>query len=282
MELGINLDHLCKDRDGITVTELADKAAYCRELGFTALDWVTDVNRPDWEDRAKAFRAEADTRGVVIHQSHAPFNRYIKAPMDQFDEEMKRTIRAAAILGAKYIVIHGDEYRMAPGEVYDSRKIHEWTYDFLAPYVELARKCGIGVALEDLFEENGNDAPRSRHCSTTEELIWLIERFGEGVSCCWDFGHGRLAFGDDGAFEAFKTLFPHITCAHVHDNYYGKDLHLPPFFGDLDWEKYIRYMKENGYGGNLTYELGYGHKTGTVMHEFLLFVKKIGDQLLVM
>jgi len=282
MKLGINLDHLVKDRGGITVEELVDKAVYCRDLGFTSLDWVTDVNRPDWEDRAKAFREAADARGIVVHQSHAPFNRYRKAPMDEFAVEMDRTIRAAAILGAKYIVIHGDEYRMAPGEVYDSKRVHEWVYDFLVPYVELARSLGIGVALENLFEDDGNDAPRSRHCSTVEELLMLIERFGEGVSCCWDFGHGRLSFGDDGAFESFKVLFPHITCTHVHDNYYGKDLHLPPFLGDLEWEKYIRFMKENGYAGNFTYELGYGHKEGPIMHEFLLFVKKIGDHLLAM
>ena len=89
----------------------------------------------------------------------------------------------------------------------------------------------------------------------------------------------EVAFGPEGAFDAFKELFPHISCTHVHDNYYNKDLHLLPYQGNLEWTAHMRYMKENGYRGNFTYEFVYGNMPPMILHEYLLFAKKIADHL---
>jgi sugar phosphate isomerase/epimerase len=280
MELGINLNYVCKGIPNITLEQTVEKAVYCRELGFTSLDYLTNLSGDDWRDRAKRFRALMEENGVYTHQSHAPFNRYNKArSIEEFKPYVARAIEAAGILGSKYIVLHADEYRLAEGELYDSKTVHEWTYEYLAPFVELADRCGVEIAIEDLFEEAGNKKPRSRHCSTTEELLALINRFDQKISCCWDFGHGEVAFGADGSLEAFKEMFPHISCTHVHDNYYNKDLHLLPYQGNLDWNAHMRYMKENGYKGNFTYEFVYGNMPPVILHEYLLLAKKIADHL---
>lgn len=282
MELGINLNYVLKGMKNPSVEEIVDKAAYCYDLGFTSLDYLTGISpNLDHLGIAKRFRERMEARGMCIHQSHAPFNRYNKErTIEEFKPLVARAIESAGALGSKYIVIHADEYRLAAGEEYDSKRVQDWTYEYLAPFVELADKCGVGIAIEDLFEEAGKGKPRSRHCSTVEEILGLIERFGDGVlTCCWDFGHAEVAYGAEGAFEAFKAVFPHVSCTHVHDNYYNKDLHLLPFQGNLDWKAHMQYMRENGYKGNFTYEFVYGNMPPVLLHEYLLFAKKIGDHL---
>lgn len=280
MELGLNLNYICRDAGDCDLFEIVGKAKYCYDLGYTSLDFLTNYWRSDYTDRARAFRELMDDAGLSIHQSHAPFNRYNKErSIEEFKPYVSRAIETAGILGAKYIVIHADEYRLGAGEEYDSAKVADWTYEYLAPFVEQAEKCGVGIALEDLFEEAGKNKPRSRHCSTVEELVGMIERFGDTVSCCWDFGHAEVAYGAEGAFDAFKAAFPYITCTHVHDNYYNKDLHLLPYQGNLDWTAHMRYLKENGYKGNFTYEFVYGKMPENILHEYLLFAKKIADHL---
>ena len=112
------------------------------------------------------MRELLDEKGLAIHQSHAPFFRYNKnITIEEFKPMISRSIEVAGILGSKYIVMHADEYRLAEGELYDSKKVHDWTYDYLAPFVEEAKKHGVAIALEDLFEEGGSKKPRSRHCS---------------------------------------------------------------------------------------------------------------------
>lgn len=281
MEVGINLNYICRDDGKVPLETIIEKAKYCRGLGFTSLDFLTNYWGESYIERAHKFRELMNEAGLSIHQSHAPFNRYNKArSVDEFKPYVSRAIETAGILGAKYIVVHADEYRLAEGEEYDTKTVHDWTYEYLAPFVEQAEKCGVEIAIEDLFEEKGNKAPRSRHCSTVEELIALIERFDKRVSCCWDFGHGHVAFGTENVFEEFKKVFPYISCTHVHDNYYNKDLHLLPYFGNIDWTAHIRYMKENGYKGNFTYEFVYGNMPAPILHEYLIFAKKIADYLL--
>ena len=280
MELGINLNYVCRDDGKIPLETVVEKAKYCYDLGYTSFDFLPYYMGENYMDRAKEFRARMDEAGLSVHQSHAPFNRYNKArSVEEFKPMVARAIETAGIVGAKYIVVHADEYRLREGEEYDTKTVHDWTYDYLAPFVDLAEKCGVEIAIEDLFEEKGNKAPRSRHCSTVEELIALIERFDKKISCCWDFGHGQVSFGKDRVFEEFKKACPYISCTHVHDNYYNKDLHLLPYFGDIDWTAHLQYMKENGYRGNFTYEFVYGKMPAPILHEYLLFAKKVADHL---
>ncbi len=66
----------------------------------------------------------------------------------------------------------------------------------------------------------------------------------------------------------------------VHDNYADMDLHIPPTFGNIDWKPFVRYMKENGYKGNLSFELHRVNMPDSLKHEYFVLVSKIGDYLL--
>ena len=60
-----------------------------------------------------------------------------------------------------------------------------------------------------------------------------------------------------------------IVCTHIHDNYYKKDLHLPPFMGEANWELLMKTLKEVGYQGNLTFELGYSTLENRLLASFM-------------
>ena len=100
-----------------------------------------------------------------------------------------------------------------------------------------------------------DDAIDALFVTVKDELIALIDRFDHPlVTCCWDSGHARLAFTRAGMPDAMRALGSRITCTHIHDNYYNRDLHVLPFQGDIDWREQMATLKEIGYKGDLSFE----------------------------
>lgn len=245
-------------------------ALLCKKGGFSLIDcspaFLTDE---DWLEKAKVLSEELKRGGITVEQSHAPFNRYSREPDDVFKEKLRRSFLTAAELGAKRIVIHADEY-VCEKENYDSETACRFTYEFFAPFVELAQKCGIGVAVENLFEDEPGKG-RNRCTSTVEEILRILELFNTpDVTCCWDFGHAAVAFGEN-MLKELKKIGEHVTCTHVHDNYKSEDTHLPIFLGKTDWNAHMDYLKKIGYKGAFTYEFVYGCIPECVIEDFLKF-----------
>lgn len=279
MELGINPDYARKQRGNPQGRSFEAALRLCRDAGFTQLDYLSGLG-DDWETLAQQRREETDRLGLVVHQSHCPFFRYQKDGAGRFAEVAPRAVRAAAILGAQFLVVHADEYRVT--DRFDEKEILNATYDYLAPIVDLAKQCGIRLAVENLFEDGSGTQVngRSRYTSTVEEVLAVIDRFSDpAVGCCWDFGHARCTYGDQ-QLAALQQIGPHLFCTHVHDNYYGKDLHLPPFFGGIDWEAHLRYLHDSAYPGNFTYEFVYGSIPDALLPTYLDVAYRTGQYLL--
>ena len=138
------------------------------------------------------------------------------------------------------------------------------------------------VAIENLFEDGCGNAVdgKSRFTSRVEEVIAVIERFNDPeVCCCWDFGHAACSFGHKDMLEYLKPAGKYVECTHVHDNFYGKDLHLVPFLGGVPWESHMQYLKEIGYSGNLSFELGYSGIPEHMMPDWLKHTYTVGQYL---
>lgn len=280
MRLGINFDYILKQ------TKATDEAGYraaaklCVDSGFRVVDFSPKVNTDQWEESTHLFRKIFDETGIEVIQSHAPMNRYGAYPAEIFPELTRRCIQGAHILGAKHIAFHADEYITT--DRYDPKEILDFTYDYLAPSVELAKKLSVGVAVENVFDDGRGTLidGKCRFTSRVEELLSVIQRFNDpAVTCCWDFGHGKVAYGEN-AISAFRQILPYLTCTHVHDNYYSIDMHLLPFLGDSDWKTYMQTLKDCGYAGDFTYEFVYGKIPEPLFPDFLAMAKKTGDYLL--
>lgn len=280
MKQGINPGYVQYQRKKEEKRDFSDTLALCRTCGFTELDYLSPLKDENFRDTAHLHRELLNRAGMKVHQSHCPFFRYQENGIRLFPEFAERAVEAASILGAQYLVIHADEYRPADG--FNSGEVLAKNYELLAPIVELCLKRNLSPAFENLFEDHfkAADGERSRFCSEPEEVVALIEKFHDpAVGACLDFGHAQCSSGEQ--YGKVLDLFEqHLFCTHVHDNYYRKDLHLPAFFGTIDWEMVMSRLKTSGYSGNFTWELVYGRFPDALLPEYLKFVHKTGEYLL--
>ena len=270
MELCFNLEYLSKD------IGISQAAKTVKEAGFHLLDYTPDVTQ-NWRGDLGQTQSCFERNGLSVYQCHAPFNRYHQyGSAENHKKLVDESLSAAIELSASYLVLHGDEFDF-DRLVYSPEAALRFNYEYFAPVVERAEKHGVGIAFENVFEDDMN-VPRN--CSKTEDLNALIEKFHcDAVCCCWDFGHGAVSYQEKQS-EAIEKMGNKIRCTHVHDNYLNADLHLVPYLGKIDWVSCVNALKLGGLPEVFSFELVYGHVPATAAAEFMGFLHRIGQRLL--
>lgn len=278
---GINPDYVQRRRNGAPNRSFAETVRLCHDAGFCDLDHLSDISGDDFEAAAAQDRQDCDAAGVRVHQSHCPFYRYKPDGPALFARMAPRAARAAAILGARYFVIHADEWP-AWDQPYSIRQSLNKNYDIVAPVVETCLQLGVIPAFENLFDDpcRPDDHGRTRYCSQSEELLTLIGRFKDPrIGICLDTGHAYCAQKEH-ALGMVRALAPYVTCTHVHDNNSRDDLHLPGCLGSLDLETVWQILQKAGYSGIFTWEMVYGRWPDELLPDFLQLLHKTGEYLL--
>ena len=54
--------------------------------------------------------------------------------------------------------------------------------------------------------------------------------------------------------ETMQTLGERIVAFHIHDNDGVDDLHLAPYMGVLDWNRFVEGLRDIGYDQTLSFE----------------------------
>ena len=263
MELSVNLGYARKMRGTEQKRAIKDAAQMVKAAGFNYVDAGVAglVQEDNWQEIFKQAKFDIESAGLKINQTHAPFNfTYFTA--DEYKELMKRSFEASHILGAEHIIIHADNY-LPDEKGFNPDNALKEICEFYAPNVEYAKKVGLKVAVENLFEGKPIDtyvtSERTRYTSSVEEQLAVIEYFNDPiVTACWDFGHGQVSYRYN-YMEGFKKIGKYLTSTHVHDNIWGFDLHNIPFHGDIPWEDVMAFMKEINYNGKFTMEMVYGN-----------------------
>ena len=152
MKLSINLGYVLHRRDG-GKRSLEEGLKLCRDAGFRHLDYLTPVGVEDFEDQAYKAKELLDSLGMTVYQTHCPFFRYQENGIELFAERSIRAVKASAILGAKHMVVHADEWP-PKGEPYSIHKALKNNYELVAPVVEECLKHDVHPAFENLFDEN--------------------------------------------------------------------------------------------------------------------------------
>ena len=263
-----------------------DAVKICKNCGFDNIDFGLTSASPEenlilrtrYTDEAKRVREYCDSIGVSIIQTHAryDFNRVGK---EEFISEMIKTVEVSKILGADNVVVHADtyydkEFRFEYNEVLNT------IYDIYAPMVEAAKKHGVKIAMETLFEDRAPKGKRARFTSYVNELDDIVSKFGDPiVGICWDFGHARVSHGDE-QFEEMRKVGDKIIATHVHDNHWSADMHLLPFEGDTDWNEGMKTLRKIGYSGALTFEMVYGCIPDELIPDYAAWCRKVGEYLI--
>jgi len=206
-------------------------------VGYDTLDMGFDYHKaPDspfmsdnFENWIYDLRNEAEKLGVQYLHSHASVSA------DGTEERIERDLRAASLLGAKYIVMHPMDARDLPYEEFLKKNI-----ELTLPIVEKAEKHGIIVL--------------SENCGRSIlEISELVAEIGSPwFGWCYDTGHAHLRQ------HPLDYMFQ-VKCVplslHVQDNEgTGWDSHLMPGDGTLDWGQFLRNLKAIGYQGDMVME----------------------------
>lgn len=238
----------------------------CKEYGYDAYDMsffrmFTDeqndpMNKPDYREYAKHLRAVADEVGIVCNQAHAPFGSSTGDPADdkkRFDA-IVRSIEAAAILGAKTIVVHPKQHLSYMTE---KKALWDMNIEFYRALAPFAKQFGIKIALENMWQYNhAGGRIVDSVCSRPEEFKAYLDELNDDCFCaCLDIGHAALTDEDLPTF--IRTLgHDYLLALHVHDVDYKDDNHTLPYTQKIKWDEVTLALSEIDYQGDLTFEAG--------------------------
>jgi len=144
-------------------------------------------------------------------------------------DRMNQVLDLAEIVRPKAIVVHGgyDKWRFDGNmEMWLKNSLEIWPV-----IVRRAGKVGTVLAMENVFDNN------------PEPIKRLLDAMGSPYfGHCFDVGHFRL-FSNISMGEWFEQLGKRMVEVHIHDNHGGRDEHLPPGEGDIDFPIFFKLLK---------------------------------------
>lgn len=260
MELSTSTN-ICAFGPGMTRYPVENSIRDCAEAGYRVLDinFCMAMN-PDspmrgdgWEDYVRSIGRLAGECGIRFSQSHLPYydvgGEKDPGRIGTMETLITRSIRASAMLGARWAVTHP----FTPSEAGNAPL--EKNLEYFYPKVRLAAEGGIGIALENDFGIADNKGTPV-YCADPGELCSLVDAFADAahVGACYDFGHANLAA--PGRHRAdLNLLGSRVKVLHVQDNHGERDEHLLPFFGSIDWRNAMAGLADIRFPGELTFEI---------------------------
>jgi len=227
-------------------TELLGQIA---ESGFEAVEIFATRGHFDYttKQEVQAMASALSEHGLALASLHAPTSRDLSATREggtplsitevervrrvEAMDELKRVIDVAEDLPYSRLILHMG----GPRETADPRK-RDAAFSSLEHLVLHAHHCGVAIAVENTTSEMGDPA----YLRTFVDETRLT-----GLRFNFDIGHAHVADGPETERieKAFAPLRELVISAHLHDNHGGKDEHLPPYDGTIDWESAVKTMK---------------------------------------
>lgn len=195
----------------------------------------------DWPDVKKS----AEKYGRTLWSLHLPFSDRadpsspdpeVRAYTLETDRELMYRAREA---GVKTVVIHPSAE--LKGEFVRSER-KKYSKEFLGEFAELAEKCGVTVAVENL--------PRQCLCNTGAETREIITSH-PGLRMCFDVNH--LLGESHRDFFAQTSKLLHTV--HISDYDFINERHWLPGEGKIDWAELIGMLEAADYRGPFMYEV---------------------------
>ncbi len=205
----------------------------------------------------RPYKEAAEKYGVAFSQAHAPFPSWVKdkpVTNDHMIYILEKCLMVCGYIGCPYLIVHPffQSYEdTLPAE--EEFEINIRQYSRLIP---AAKKYGVTVCLENMFTANRRKV-YAAICQNPDDVNRYIDTLNEiaGEKCfafCLDTGHALLVGSD--IYGVIKKIGHRIETLHIHDNDGWDDQHLAPYMGRLDWNRFIKGLKEIGYSHTLSFE----------------------------
>ena len=212
---------------------------------------------PHWPDFARASSQEQmakviDEVGIEVNSIHTPFFRDYESAkagkwfsisdknQDNRKESTEKIIEALML--AQHCPFKAAVVHVGASSETEDANTWERMYYSLEEIIPEAKKLGVSIALENIT----NDFSRGHRIAN-----FIAEAKLENLGCCYDSGHATIYHRTVAEFE---EMAPHLLTTHIHDCSDGKDNHLLPFQGELDWNALAKAWARSPYLGDLIIE----------------------------
>lgn len=252
----------------------SEAVVFLKERGFDAIDFaINNILGDDdgWRDEVPLIKATLEMTGMIAVSGHLPFRTDENMPLH---DKLLRAIDFAGEMGLKRAVLHPVGSRTAPDTEEARQRWFEKNVEYYNTYIPYAKAVGLTLVTENMRDPLVAEG-KHRYASNAEELIQLADTLG--LEVCWDFGHANEAGLDQ--YAELKKLGSRLTMVHINDNWGTHDEHIPPFYGQVDWDGAMRGLKEIGYSNPLNFELKFKKLPIEIFPEAAL-VRRIGELLL--
>lgn len=268
-------------------------AMYCK-AGYDALDYslfaMQEKSHPLLEDDgsyAKQIRRTAEANGLTITMTHSPFAfPGMWHDMDAFYgyivPRIQKSVKAAALLGAKAVVVHPLPHCLTV-QMGEPERMRAMTIDFFKSLKPFAEAYGVKIAVENVWRyDKKRQCCTNDGCSSAAEMLSYLEELdSDCYTACLDVGHCGL-IGEE-AQDVIRTLGgQRITALHIQDNDYIHDQHTLPGMGKMNWDEVMKALADISYSGEFTFEAD-GFLTGydnDFVGEAVSFMVRVGRMLL--
>ena len=232
-----------------------------KSFGFDCYDFkMSGTEQPPYtlddrgfEDYLKREKSLAQEAGITINQTHGPWRYPVfdATPEDRAErlEKMTRSIHGAAILEAKYWVVHP----LMPFGIKDLQTecFHEsrdLNLEFMYKLLQVGKREGVVICLENMpYVDLALSSP-----SSIAEFVKEMD--DPHFAMCLDTGHANKSKDWLTPADTVRKYADIVKVLHVHDNRGSRDEHLLPFFGTVDWQDFSSALHETGFDGVFSLE----------------------------
>ncbi len=257
MKIGIQASTLEKSGYGRwgedTYKKLKEHGYSCSDFGMSNTESVLYTASREESDAILLHEKKlAEDAGIEISQVHGPWRWPPRdlTPEDRAErmEKMKRSIRMTSVLGCKNWVIHPlMPFGIEDLESGDAEKTWEINVPFMRELLSIAKEYDITICFENM-------PMRKFSIATPADILRFVREMNDDhFKVCLDTGHVTVFDGLSLA-DSVYLLKDEIRTLHVHDNKYGFDMHLMPFFGNTEWYSFGKALKDIGFDGSFSLE----------------------------
>lgn len=207
------------------------------------------------------WKEAAEKYGLDNYQAHAIMPCYIPEEVcaganDRIIEILKNTVRGCNHIGCRNLVVHpffGDYFHQMD-------KKTEWKFNIeqYSKLIPVAKEYGVKILLENMFTAFKRRIYAAICSDITEACNYIDTLNGiagtKQFGFCLDTGH-LLLVGVD-IKNAMIQLGDRIEAFHMHDNDGRDDLHVSPYMGVLDWDRFIEGLKAIKFDKTISFEAG--------------------------
>ncbi|MBQ3078760.1 MAG: sugar phosphate isomerase/epimerase [Clostridia bacterium] len=218
---------------------------------------VFDAPHEERMERVRVLKETADKYGISFYQAHAPFPSYVKDDCNMNEyliEVLEKCIEACGYLQCRYLIIHP----MFLGYDNQMDKDAEWDVNIerYSRLIPALKKYDVIACLENMFTGHRKKIYEAICSDFNEAAAYIDELNGiageKRFAFCFDTGHALL-LGKD-IYNSLLQVGERIETFHIHDNDGIDDQHIAPYTGRLDWDRFIKGVKEIGFKGTLSFE----------------------------